>query len=209
MKIDNVKVYDLEESIRASKYPMSVDVDICNNEITNTVKKLGSCDIGAAHDNWLNGVRVAFDLTFSEKAWTELQRYHFIDFVSSQSTMHRITQFNVKAQCNKYVDSRIIDILQNKITEYNWCVALKKKDPKFHPSEQEMKDKRLEILYNIPSGFELTARMTTNYRQLKTIYVQRRNHPLPDWQYFCDWVETLPHFMELCFNQKEESNNSN
>ena len=53
------------------------------------------------------------------------------------------------------------------------------------------------MLYNIPSGFELTAAMTTNYRQLKTIYQQRRNHALPDWQMFCDWIETLPHFLEL------------
>ena len=201
MKIDNVKVYDLEESIRASKYPMSVDVDICNNEITNTVKKLGSCDIGAAHDNWLNGVRVAFDLTFSEKAWTELQRYHFIDYVSSQSTMHRITKFNIKEQCNRYVDDRIIDILQSKINAYNRLIELQESG-QIKPQSKDLTELKREILYNIPSGFELTARLTTDYRQLKTVYVQRRNHFLPDWQYFCDWIETLPHFMELCFNKE-------
>jgi hypothetical protein len=35
--------------------------------------------------------------------------------------------------------------------------------------------------------------MTTNYRQLKTIYKQRRTHTLPEWQAFCDWIETLPY----------------
>lgn len=29
--------------------------------------------------------------------------------------------------------------------------------------------------------------------QLRQIYHQRRNHELPDWQEFCDWIETLPH----------------
>ena len=34
--------------------------------------------------------------------------------------------------------------------------------------------------------------MTTNYRQLKTIYRQRKNHALPEWKAFCKWIETLP-----------------
>ena len=51
----------------------------------------------------------------------------------------------------------------------------------------------LRMIYNVPSGFELTARMVTNYQQLKTIYRQRRTHRLPDWQMFCDWIESLPH----------------
>ena len=50
-----------------------------------------------------------------------------------------------------------------------------------------------KVIYNIPSGFEYTARLTTNYRQLKTIYSQRKNHRLPDWRIFCDWIEELPH----------------
>ena len=44
----------------------------------------------------------------------------------------------------------------------------------------------------MPSGLELTARMTTNYRQLKTIYAQRKNHRLPEWRRFCEWIEDLP-----------------
>ena len=55
----------------------------------------------------------------------------------------------------------------------------------------------LTVLYNNPSGFKLTARMTTNYRQLKTIYYQRRNHRLPEWRTFCSWIEELPYFKEL------------
>ena len=55
------------------------------------------------------------------------------------------------------------------------------------------KEDYLRLLYNIPTGFELTARMTTNYRQLKTIYLQRRNHRLPDWHVVCDFIESLPH----------------
>ena len=69
--------------------------------------------------------------------------------------------------------------------------------PEYNINPDEIKEARLEMLYNIPSGFELTAAMTTNYLQLKTIYQQRRHHALPDWQMFCDWIETLPRFLEL------------
>ena len=59
----------------------------------------------------------------------------------------------------------------------------------------------LKVLYNIPVGFRLTARMTTNYRQLKTIYNQRLTHRLPEWRAFCKQLEELPLFMDLCFNK--------
>ena len=61
------------------------------------------------------------------------------------------------------------------------------------------KNAYLKLLYNIPSGFELMAGMTTNYRCLKNIYMQRKPHPLPDWHIFCHWIETLPMSKELIY----------
>lgn len=33
-----------------------------------------------------------------------------------------------------------------------------------------------------------------SYQTLRRIYIARRNHRHPDWQIFCDFIETLPHF---------------
>ena len=55
----------------------------------------------------------------------------------------------------------------------------------------------LRLLYSNPCGFELTARLTTNYRALKTIYSQRKNHRLPEWREFCKEIEKLPYAKEL------------
>ena len=176
--IDNVKVYGLSESIRASKFPMAVDVSALTDELTPTATKLAQSGMGEGHDNWLNGVVVQFDLSFTIKAWTEAERYHFLDFVSSQSTMHRITKFNLDEAYIEHTDKRIIEIVKELVAEYN-------ADP--------TPEKYLRILYSNPCGMKLTARMTTNYRQLKTIYKQRKNHRLPEWRDFCKWVETLPH----------------
>lgn len=91
--------------------------------------------------------------------------------------MHKIAQFDIAEQCNEYVAPMIQIIVENLRQQY---LA----DP--------TPDNYLRLLYNIPSGFELTAGMVTNYQQLKTIYQQRRHHRLKDWQVFCDWCQTLP-----------------
>ena len=176
--ISNVRVYGVEESIRASKYPMSVDTEACNSYVTQTVLNLATSKQGGGHDNFLNGIVVQFDLKFTIKAWTEAERYHFLDFVSSQSTMHRITKFDIAANCIEYVTPTIIAEVQRLVDVYN---------------ENTTAENYLAVLYNVPVGFQLTARMTTNYRQLKTIYTQRKNHRLPEWRKLCEWINTLPH----------------
>ena len=184
--ISNVKVYGLNESIKRSRYPMAVDTDSCSFEPTITTYKLAQSPVGSGHDNWLNGVVVQFDLTFTNKAWVEAERYHFLDFVSSQSTMHRITKFDLDKAYIEYTDPRMIEIMKQLVAQYN-------ADP--------TPDNYLKVLYSNPAGFKLTAGMTTNYRQLKTIYYQRKNHRLPEWRVFTEWIETLPMFKELILNE--------
>lgn len=193
--VTNVNVYGLEDAIKGSKYPMATDVTKVSSYLTRTQLNLAQSPKGEGHDNWLNGIIVQFDLTFTNKAWVELERYHFIDFVSSQSTMHRITQFDLDKSYIDYVDPRIVDIMKEKVEIYNELNSVKDaNDPLLNERKNNMLKKMyLEILYSNPCGFKLTAKMTTNYRQLKTIYAQRRNHRLPEWQAFCDWVESLPH----------------
>ena len=190
MIVNNVNVYGLEESIKRAKFPMSTDTSLLTSELTHGIKSLAQTPAGSGHDQWLTGVIVQFDLTFSVKAWTEAQRYHFLDFVSSQSTMHRITRFNLDNAYTEYVDPRIVEIMKEKIAKYNEFDAKNDKKPE---DIEKLKKMYLEILYSNPCGFKLTAGMTTNYRQLKTIYAQRRFHRLPEWREFCEWVETLPH----------------
>lgn len=176
--IRNCKVYGLNESVKASKYPMAVDIDKCSSEVTEQTKKLAGCQTGTGHDQFLTGIIVQFDLTFSKQAWGEAERYHFLDFVSSQSTMHRIAKFDIEKQCNEYVHCGVIDIMKGLLDCYN-------NDP--------TPDNYLRLIYNIPAGFCLTARMTTNYRQLKTIYQQRKDHRLPEWRELCAWIKSLPY----------------
>ena len=183
-RIDNIQVYGLEESIVASHYPMSTEIDNLENlqyvseKDYKRANTLANTPVGSGHDQFLTSIIVQFDLTFPLKAWVELQRYHFIDFCSSMSTMHRISKMDLNKSCNQYVDKKILDILKELVYNYNE-----------NPNDENF----YKLIYNIPSGFEYTARLTTNYRQLKTIYSQRKNHRLPDWHIFCHWIEGLPY----------------
>lgn len=191
--VSNAKVFGLSDSIRRAKFPMSVDVEKLNNTLTPGIQALAQSGQGEGHDQWLTGVVVQFDLTFSNKVWPEAERYHFFDFVSSQSTMHRIARFDFDNAYIKYVDPRMIDIMKEKVEKYNELCNEHATTVDDAEALIEKKNRQyLEILYSNPAGCLITAGMTTNYRQLKTIYHQRKKHRLPEWRSFCRWIETLP-----------------
>lgn len=204
MRLQNVKVYDLEESMIASGYPMRTDLteDIVTDKVFKRCMNLTKASNGnGAHGQWLTGVRVAFDLTCTNKMWVEAERYRFLEFVSSQSTMHRISKFNLDEQYCKYVDPRVIEVMKEKVAAYNKLVE-NKPSSDVAPELLEdyanlLKEKYLEILYTNPAGFELTARMTTNYRCLLNIYIQRHDHRLPEWREFCERLLDLPYFRDI------------
>lgn len=214
--VSNVRVYDLPESMVASGYPMRTDTEqrpINDKDMTRCQNLVSATKSGnMAHAQFLTGIRVNFDLTFSNKAWVEAERYRFLEFVSSQSTMHCITKFDLNEQYNEYVDPRIIEIMREKVDIYNKLLSIidrikhcetenkNKKIKMLEQLEEIRKEKYLEILYSNPAGFLLTARLTTNYRCLRNIYIQRKNHRLPEWREFCKWIETLPYAEELLVN---------
>lgn len=195
MEITNYNVYNLENAIKASKYPMASDTTSKDSEVTKTVRKLGRAKRGSGHDNYLHGILVSFDLTCSNKMWVEFERYHFADIVSSQSTMHKITHL--------LEDENVFNEYVTDASKHSVYMCLR--DYVENPSSENY----LRLLYNVPSGIELTAHIVTNYGQLKTMWYQRYDHRLPEWRKFCDWMLTLPKFSELTGIEKEKNDDDN
>lgn len=195
--VSNVHVYGFDDAVKGAKYSYAVDLNKVTSEITKTTKALANAKTGSGHDQFMTGIIVQFDLTFSNKAWVEAERYKFLDFITSQSTMHRITKFDLDEVYMPQVDRRIVEIMKEKVKAYNDLQAEIRKKQEAGEDLTELNEKAnaqyLEILYSNPAGFRLTAKLTTNYRALKTIYHQRKDHRLPEWRLFCKWVETLPH----------------
>ena len=191
-KIENTKVYGIEKAIVASGNSYRTNLrDESELDEKDNIRaiKLGQVDPGTGHDTFLNACLVTMDIVAPLYWWKQAQRYHWLEFVSSQSTMHCVLKFEIKNQCTNNVDLRIIDILETLINDYNKA------------KEKNNIDRANELWYKIiaslPCGFCLGATMTTNYRQLKTICLQRNGHRLKEWKTVIDWCKQLPKFKEL------------
>ena len=205
IKVDNVRIYGIEESIIASGYPMQTETFNMNelNLKDKDLKRamhLGNAVAGRGHDCFTKGITVQFDLQVSEYIWRQLDRYHFIDYVSSQSKMHRILKMDIDKACNKYVTETSINLLNYLIEEYNKInndtdFKVKLRNGEVVTSKEDVFNM---IIANTPSGIMLTARMTTNYLQLKSIVNQRSNHKMQEWRLLCDYFKTLPMFDLVC-----------
>lgn len=188
-KIENTQVYGYERAIKASGNPMRTVIntsEVTEKDLARAIK-LGTTKQGAGHDNFLKGILVQLDVTAPLYWWKQAQRYHWFDFISSQSTMHCLLKFDIRTQCVDEVDDRVIKVLEELVAEFN---AL----PEFDESK---KTKWRTLVATLPCGFCLGATMTTNYQQLKTMYYQRRTHKLEEWKIFCEWCESLPGFTDL------------
>lgn len=167
MKIKNVKIYGLEESIIRSGYPMRIgepdDLETsfvqrqmfpsANNK--NRALKLANTPIGSGHSNFIKGIIIQFDLQYPEYFSPQLQRYHWIDIVSSQSKMHRIASRELTR--DDFTESTLpetIKFTNHLIRIYNDCDQ-KDKDEYFN-----------KIISNLPSGYLKWMGISTNYLQL-------------------------------------------
>lgn len=194
-KIENTQVYGLETAIKSSGNPMRTELD--KSEVTEKdmlrAVKLGTTRSGEGHDNFLKGVIVQFDVTAPLYWWKQAQRYHWFDFVSSQSTMHSLLKFDVTTQCVGTTSPKVLAIIDKMVKQYK----------KLKDGDQTKADKWQEIVSSLPCGFCLGASMTTNYQQLKTMYLQRRYHKLKEWKVFCTWCESLPEFKKIVIKGEE------
>ena len=187
--IENWKVYDLEESVIACLNSMrTTPPEYTKEEFEKSLQraiKLAKTPSSFGEDNFLCGIRVAFDIKYPNYFTPELQRYHFLDIVSSSSKMHRLVQMDMDSCFNEYVTAQSKEQMKRLIQNYN---------------EDKSYENFMRVISNCPLGVELFMRCTTNYRALKTIYKQRKHHRLrDDWVIgFCkNFIEKLPYANEL------------
>ena len=202
LEISNVKVYDLRESIIASGNAMRIEpVPYSDEEFEKGLKRMkrlvhSSLSTNVhCHDNALTGIRVSFDVKYPQYWSLEFQRYHFADIVTSSSKMHRLCKMNIANACNKYVSDETIEQMEKLVDRYNYAVEK-------GAEEGVIYENFMKMISNCPMGLELFERVSTNYKQLQTIYYQRKDHKLKeDWGAFCKMIEELPYFEELIKGQ--------
>lgn len=215
LEVHNVKIYDLRESVIASRNAMRlVPPEYTDEEFEQSLeraKKLAKTPNCSGHQTFLSGIRVSFDIKYPNYISPELQRYHWVDIVTSSSKMHRLMEMDLDMACNKYVPQVFIDEMKKLVEKYKMI----KNCPEYYKGTFILRDGTtlvaetkqdalyyafMECISACPQGIELFMRVSTNYLQLKNIYNQRKHHRLKeDWvDGFCkDFVEKLPYFNEF------------
>lgn len=194
LQIENWKVYDLKESVIACRNAMRITpAQITDEEFNASMPRaiiLANSPSGSGHQTFLSGIRVSFDIKYPNYISPELQRYHWIDIVSSSSKMHKLSSMDMDTCFNKYVTDESKEQMKRLVKKFN--------DTKSYEDFMVM-------LSNCPQGIELFMRVSTNYLQLRTLYRQRKTHKLKeDYGAVCEFIEKLPYANEFIIG-----NNSN
>lgn len=217
LQIENWKVYDLKESVIACRNAMRITpAQITDEEFNASMPRaimLANSPSGSGHQTFLSGIRVSFDIKYPNYISPELQRYHWIDIVSSSSKMHRLMEMDLDFACNKYVPQIFIDEMSKLVYRYK-CL---KDSPEYLITKFTLRDgteivakgKQNALYYAFmqcisacPQGIELFMRVSTSYLQIRTIVHQRYNHKLrEDWGAFIDFARDLPYSREFIFGE--------
>ena len=192
VEISNICIYDLKQSVIASRNAMrTTPAEYTEEEFETSLPRaiqLAKCGGGSGHSNFRKGIRVSFDIKYPNYFSPELQRYGFMDIVSSSSKMHRLVNMDMDMCFNKFVTDDSKAQMKNLIQIYNY---------------DKTYENFMKVLSNCPLGVELFMRCSTNYEQLATIYRQRKHHRLQeDWGAFCRFIESLPYAEQLITIEK-------
>lgn len=214
LEISNVKIYDLKESVIASRNAMRLELpQYTEEEFQNSLKRatsLSKCGGGSGHSSFRKGIRVNFDMKYTQYITKQFQRYHWFDYISSSSLMHRITKMNFEECCNKYVTVEEVKHMNTMIDNYNRIVETKDDDFSIsfrlrdgscinaNNKKESLYHLFMFIISNCPMGTELFVRVTTNYEEIATICKQRKGHKLKeDYAAWFDFARKLPYAKEL------------
>jgi hypothetical protein len=107
----------------------------------------------------------------------------------SCSTMHKLMSYDLTPEMFEgtlQTSQAYIDEMQANIMRYRKATS------------PLMKRKfKLIVKQLLPESFLQMRSINTNYQTLWGIYNQRIQHELPEWQEICNWIHTLPYFIEL------------
>lgn len=199
INLDKTSVMNVDNAIRGARNPLNswAKSDSYYDEDNNFV--LGEADMGLGHRlaiagndhrKFLRMVFVSVDITAPLYWWKEYDTYKVGTVANSTSTMHKIHSKPFSREdfsCDR-MSEKALACLDNVIS------VLEETRLEFvETKERAHWDDLIQLL---PSSYNQTRTCTMNYENLINMYYARRNHKLPEWHVFCDWIESLPYAKE-------------
>lgn len=210
LRVENTSVFGWEAAIRGMRNPMNswhlsegvtVDWDFDKNVC---VPKIGEKDLklmqnlsraGSDHGKFLRMINVTVDIDAPLYWWKEFDTYKVGTVANSCSTMHKIhaKEFELSDFSWEHLDDFGVARLEGFIEYLNSMRKMYNFDKNKHYWWQ--------MIQLLPSSYNQKRTVQLNYQVLKTMYFARRNHKLDEWHTLCEWMETLPHFKEICIQE--------
>lgn len=149
------------------------------------------CKSGSDDRKFMRMIFVSVDVNAPLYWWKEYDTYKVSTVANSTSTMHKIHSKPFSREdfsCDRMSDAalscldQVISVLEERRLKYN-----------------ETKDMAYwhDIIQLLPSSYNQLRTCTLNYENLVNIFYARRNHKLPEWHTYCDWIRELPYASEL------------
>jgi len=154
--------FSFQEECEISKIQQTAE-DI--NKHMKTAIKLCRRDHG--HNKFLEQIQVHIVVRATLDFWKQIDTYRVGTSKLSKSTMHTIMRspLNPELFHNK-VDQKILDVVEGYRLAGDFDGVSK----------------------NLPQGFLQTRMINTNYKVLRNIIIQRKEHKLPEWEQFIDCI---------------------
>ena len=172
---------------------------------------------GTDHRKYMRMMPVYVRITAPLYWWKEFDTYKIGTVANSCSTMHKIAEkeFTIEdfsadqllSFSGKHNDERDIPTVMSDeyspkgllecvvIPMLNECRNLYLNGVDHGGMLKTRKDKEIwwQMIQLLPSSYNQTRNVMTNYEVLVNIYKSRKNHKLDEWREFCKWIETLPY----------------
>lgn len=224
IKFERTDVMNFENAIRGARNPMNswdrMDTGYVPETLHDVVGTLiiGPNDLkltrqlvraGSDHRKFLRQIFVSVDITAPLYWWKEYDTYKVGTVANSCSTMHKIhaKEFTIHDFSNEnlmrdrdgwnieeeYAEGESpLAVLEYVVAVLNF----------YRKKFIETKDKRYwwQMIQLLPSSYNQMRTCTLTYENLIAMYHARKNHKLDEWHTFCDWIETLPYFKEICLD---------
>lgn len=142
---------------------------------------------GTEHCKHLRMIEVWADISMPLYWWKQFDTYRFGVEKVSCSTMHKIHsrfleiddfQFvsnDNQTQLKEYIIPRLNDLIK-----------------RYNKSKHKDKEVWYTLVGELPSNYIQKRTVMMSYAVLRQMYSQRKGHKLNEWEYFREWIHTLP-----------------
>ena len=205
IKLERTAVMNLENALRGMRNPMNswAKSDSYTDEAGNYVVGEADLDLaerlaksGTDHRKYLRMIFVSVDVTAPLYWWKEYDTYKVGTVANSTSTMHKIHAKPFSREdfsCDRMSPTALacldhtIEVLEDRRLKF-----LETKDTAYWH----------DMIQLLPTSYNQMRTTTLNYETLINIYYARRNHKLPEWHDYCDWIAGLPYADHFITNLK-------